>query len=127
MTGPFTAVVFAITPDMAALWTLLFWLGSNVVGPAGTGGVSLIFTVCFCMFALGTRRHLRVDEDDLTTVLKACCCPCFLVGQLGATTRVQLATGTLVGPPVTLGASSDLAGSYGAAGSLAPSAPPPNV
>merc|ERR1719330_1566073 len=93
--GAFTAVIFAITPDMAPLWAILFWFGTlfhyTIVYQRGsvTSGAMVIFAACFALFAIGMKRRMQIEEDDGMTLLKACCCPCFLIGQLGATTRAQ--------------------------------------
>merc|ERR1712194_791119 len=76
----------------------LFYLGSIYVDKGGV----FIFTLCFVFYAVGLKRHLQINEDDLITAFKAFCCSPCTIGQLAVTTRKMRERGEIVGPPVAV-------------------------
>jgi len=75
-------------------------MGAFVSSPI-VGLVLLGTSLIFVLFAYSVNKHLSIQETEVCTLLKACCCPCFVVGQLAVTVRMRSETGRLVvGPEV---------------------------
>merc|ERR1712050_306224 len=69
---------FPVEVGMAAVWALLFYIGSIYA----VGQATFVFIIALILFTVGAKNKLGVREDSLWTAVKTYfCAPC-MIGQI---------------------------------------------
>mmetsp|Transcript_145659 Transcript_145659/g.405894 ORF Transcript_145659/g.405894 Transcript_145659/m.405894 type:complete len:134 (-) Transcript_145659:93-494(-) len=76
--APFNAMVIPVEKGFAAVWAVLFWIGSVYA----VGQATIVFVIVLICFTVGAKNKLEVQEDSIWTAVKTFfCAPC-MIGQI---------------------------------------------